>query len=140
MGQTRVGLMSLSSTDTKYRYPMALRKGDIMADLDALIILPGAVCTDPSRPVVDVQRKNLLDKIFEAVKISPDSKVLLPSDPFLLLELSDILTFKIDDRIRLQYFSSSIQAILEYANINVNYLNERVQKNIFEAKYPFSIS
>ena len=45
--------------------------------------------------------------------------------PF-LLEICDLLAHKIDDRVRLVFMGESAVALIEYSNINLEYLTPRL--------------
>lgn len=76
--------------------------------------------------------KNLLDKIYSCLHSSLNAKILLPISPLFILEISDLLFFKIEDRVKITLISESAGHIIQYANINVEYLNLALQKKIYE--------
>jgi hypothetical protein len=51
--------------------------------------------------------------------------------PHFILEIVDLLMHKIDERVKIIFMSESAQALVEYANINLEYLNANLQSKIY---------
>lgn len=65
------------------------------------------------------------------------NKVLLPMDPFLFLELLDFLNQSISPNIHVRIFSGSAEGIKAFSNLNLDYLNQRLQDKILDSNNPF---
>ena len=70
---------------------------------------------------------------------SQNAKVLLPCQPFFFLELVDFLCEKIARDVKIIVISEAAKSVVEYANINLEYLNTKLQDKIYETKNPLSI-
>jgi hypothetical protein len=55
--------------------------------------------------------------------------------PF-LLEVIDLLAYKIDERVRLVFMGEAAQPLIEYANINLEYLSPKLQSKIYHTENP----
>jgi len=84
------------------------------------------------------QIQHFSEKLTGALNNSLQAKILIPSDSFLLLELADFLIHKLDDRVKIRYFSESVKQVMEFANINVDFLNPKLQDKIYQAMFPFT--
>jgi len=47
----------------------------------------------------------------------------MPVQPCFILEIVDILLHKLDSRVKIVFMSEAAQSLIEYANINLEYLN-----------------
>ena len=47
----------------------------------------------------------------------------MPVSPYFLLEIVDLLLHKLYDQVKIIFMSESAQPLIEYANINLGYLN-----------------
>lgn len=47
----------------------------------------------------------------------------MPVQPHFILEIVDILMHKLDDRVKIVFMSEAALPLIEYANINLEYLN-----------------
>ena len=50
----------------------------------------------------------------------------MPMHPVFILEIVDLLLHKIDDRVKIIFISDSAKSLIEYANINLEYLNPKL--------------
>ena len=67
-----------------------------------------------------------------------DHKVLMPMHPIFILEIVDLLLHKIDDRVKIIFISDSAKSLIEYANINLEYLSPKLQSKIYITENPLS--
>lgn len=67
-----------------------------------------------------------------------NSKVLMPVQPCFILEIVDILLHKLDSRVKIVFMSEAAQSLIEYANINLEYLNPMLQGKIYNTENPLS--
>ena len=65
------------------------------------------------------------------------NKVLMPMNPFLFLEILEILNQTISPRFMVRIFSSSAEAIKSFSNLNLDYLNSKLQDKILDSSNPF---
>lgn len=56
-----------------------------------------------------------------------------------MLEIVDLLVHKVDERAKIIFLSEAAQALVEYANINLEYLNPILQNKIYHTEMPLSI-
>jgi len=68
-----------------------------------------------------------------------NSKVLLPCQPTFMLEIVDLLVHKVDEQVKIIFMAEAAQALVEYANINLEYLNPMLQSKIYHTENPLSI-
>jgi hypothetical protein len=66
---------------------------------------------------------NLLQVLLACLQSNLNSKVLLPASPTFILEIVDLLLHKVDERVKIVFMAESAQQLVEYANINLEYLN-----------------
>ena len=64
--------------------------------------------------------------------------MLLPVQPTFLLELVDLLLHKLSDFIKIVVISQSAFSVVQYANINLEYLNQKLQDKIYLTENPLS--
>jgi len=50
----------------------------------------------------------------------------------------DILLHQIDERVKIVFISEAATALIEYANINLEYLNPMLQRKIYNTENPLS--
>lgn len=62
----------------------------------------------------------------------------MPVQPYFILEIVDILLHKLDQRIKIVFMSESANSLIEYANINLEYLNPMLQDKIYNTENPLS--
>lgn len=74
----------------------------------------------------------------EQLNQSNNAKVLLPAQPTFLLELVDMLVTMVSDSVKIVVISQSSHSVVEYANINLEYLNVKLQEKIYNAENPLS--
>lgn len=79
----------------------------------------------------DKQISHLFETLQHCLQTNLNAKVLMPVSAPFLLEICDLLAHKIDERIRLVFMGESAQAMIEYANINLEYLTPRLQQKIY---------
>ena len=90
---------------------------------DAHCMFVSSVVQQPNRPSFDGQISCLLDKLTQCLHSNFNAKVLMPVQPDFILEIVDILLHKLDHRVKIVFMSESAQSLIEYANINLEYLN-----------------
>lgn len=56
-----------------------------------------------------------------------------------MLEIVDLLVHKVDQRVQIVFMSEAAQALVEYANINLEYLNQTLQNKIYHTENPLAI-
>ena len=66
---------------------------------------------------------NFLTELLNCLHSNLNSKVLLPVSPTFILEIVDLLVHKVDERVKIIFMAESAQQLVEYANINLEYLN-----------------
>lgn len=62
----------------------------------------------------------------------------MPVQPHFILEIVDILLHKLDHRVKIVFMSEAAQSLIEYANINLEYLNPMLQGKIYNTENPLS--
>ena len=62
----------------------------------------------------------------------------MPVQPHFILEIVDILLHKLDERVKLVFMSEAALPLIEYANINLEYLNPMLQNKIYHTENPLS--
>lgn len=62
----------------------------------------------------------------------------MPIQPQFILEIVDILLLQIDERVKIVFISEAANALIEYANINLEYLNPMLQRKIYNTENPLS--
>lgn len=67
-----------------------------------------------------------------------NAKVLMPIQPYFVLEIVDILLHKLYDQVKIIFMSESAHSMIEYANINLSYLNPMLQDKIYRTENPLS--
>lgn len=67
--------------------------------------------------------KSLLERMYSCLNSSLNSKILMPINPLFILEICDLLLYKIDERVKIVLISESAHPIIQFANINIEYLN-----------------
>lgn len=82
---------------------------------------------------------NLLQALLSCLHSNLNSKVLLPVSPTFMLEIVDLLVHKVDERVKIIFMAESAQQLVEYANINLEYLNPMLQNKIYTNENPLSI-
>ena len=113
-------LMTNASVDVAYRHPMPF-SGKLLKDADCMFV--SSVVSQANRPSFDGQISCLLDKLIHCLHSNFNAKVLMPVQPDFILEIVDILLHKLDHRVKIVFMSESAQSLIEYANINLEYLN-----------------
>jgi hypothetical protein len=66
---------------------------------------------------------HFLTTLINCLHSNLNSKVLLPVQPTFMLEIVDLLVHKVDEKVKIIFMSEAAQALVEYANINLEYLN-----------------
>jgi hypothetical protein len=66
-----------------------------------------------------------------------NNKVLMPMNPFLFLEILDLLINSISSRFLIRIFSGSAEGIKAFSNLNLDYLNKKLQDKILDSNDPF---
>jgi hypothetical protein len=62
----------------------------------------------------------------------------MPISPYFVLEIVDILLHKLYDQVKIVFMSESALPLIEYANINLGYLNPMLQGKIYNTENPLS--
>lgn len=133
--QTRISIVTNASVGIDYRHPMPF-KGELLNKCDCMII--SSVVLNKDRLPFDQQMQHLLEKLQESLHANMNSKVLMPVQPQFALEIVDLLLHKLDERIKIVFMSDAANALLEYANINLEYLNPMLQGKIYNTENPLS--
>ena len=128
-------LLTNASVDVPYRHPMPF-SDRLTKDADCMFI--SSVVLQPKRPSFDSQISCLLDKMVHCLQSNFNSKVLMPVQPCFILEIVDILLHKLDSRVKIVFMSEAAQSLIEYANINLEYLNPMLQGKIYNTENPLS--
>ena len=87
-------LLTNASVDVAYRHPMPFSERLLR---DAHCMFVSSVVNQPKRPSFDVQISCLLDKMIQCLQSNFNSKVLMPVQPYFILEIVDILLHKLDN-------------------------------------------
>lgn len=82
---------------------------------------------------------HLLTTLLNCLHSNLNSKILMPVQPYFMLEIVDLLVHKVDERVKIIFMSEAAQALVEYANINLEYLNPMLQQKIYHTECPLSI-
>jgi hypothetical protein len=69
---------------------------------------------------------------------SINAKVLMPMQPYFVLEIVDLLLHKLYDQVKIVFMSDSAFPLIEYSNINLGYLNPMLQGKIYNTENPLS--
>lgn len=62
----------------------------------------------------------------------------MPIQPFFLLELVDLLLHRLSELVKIVVISPSAKSVIQYANINLEYLNHKLQDKIYITESPLS--
>ena len=54
------------------------------------------------------------------------------------MEIVDILLHKLDENVKIVFMSDAANALIEYSNINLEYLNPMLQQKIYATENPLS--
>jgi hypothetical protein len=76
--------------------------------------------------------------ISDQLNSSVNANVLLPAQPTFLLELVDMFVTFLNKQVKIVVISESSHSVVEYANINLDYLNVKLQEKIYNAENPLS--
>ncbi|CDW78963.1 integrator complex subunit 9-like [Stylonychia lemnae] len=135
IGQHRVGILSNSSEEGDFRYPLYFNVEDLFKNLDVLIV--GSILKQQNDQLFFWQQSKLFyEKLNNCLNSSLNAKVLLPVQPTFILEIIDILIHKLTN-VRIIFISESADQIMQYANISVEYLNQKLQTKIQGSENPF---
>lgn len=74
----------------------------------------------------------LFERLNQNLNSGLNSKVLLPVQPTFLLEIVDLLLHKLNDRVSIVVISDSAHSVVQYSNINLEYLNTKLQEKIYK--------
>ena len=135
VAQMKLVLLTNASVDVAYRHPMPFSER-LLRNADCMLI--SSIVPKSKRPSFDGQISCLLNKMIECLQSNINAKVLMPVQPFFILEIVDILLHKIDSRVKIVFMSESAQSLIEYANINLEYLNPMLQGKIYNTENPLS--
>lgn len=130
-----------------YRYPLGIDTSCLVG-VDCLlmssnVIVPEMVDFNLNKPIeqriqYSTQIFQLLSRLNEILNSSPNAKVLMPVQPTFLLELVDLLLHKLNDQVQIVVISYSAYSVVQYANINLEYLNRKLQEKIYLTENPLS--
>jgi hypothetical protein len=84
------------------------------------------------------QINNLFNILNNLLNSSMNAKVLLPAQPTFLLELIDLLCVKLSEQVKIVVISESSNSVMQYANINLESLNTKLQDKIYITENPLS--
>ena len=127
--------MTNASFGVDYRHPIPFN-GAQLKNADCLLM--SSVVLKASRPSFDSQIKHLLDKLIQFLDESINAKVLMPMQPYFVLEIVDVLLYKLDEQVKIVFMSDSAFPLIEYSNINLGYLNSLLQGKIYNTENPLS--
>jgi len=71
----------------------------------------------------DQQITHFLNTLINCLHSNLNAKVLIPVQPTFILEIVDLLLHKIDEQVKIVFMSEAALSLIEYANINLEYLN-----------------
>lgn len=135
IGQQKYGILGNTSEEGDFRHPLYFNS-DALKNLDMLLV--SSIGRQSTQLNFNSQLKQFFDKLQNCLGSSVHAKVLLPAQSPLILEILDLLIHKISDRVKIIFIAESASQIIQYANINVEYLNLMLQKKIYSAEDPFS--
>eukprot|EP00347_Sterkiella_histriomuscorum_P005551 403356179 len=135
VGQQKIGLLSNSSEEGDFRYPLYFN-AEALQDLD-LLLVGSVVKQNAEQSNFWQQSKSFYEKLNMCLSQSPNSKVILPVQSPFILEIVDLLIHKITHA-RIIFISESANQLIQYSNINVEYLNQKLQTKILSSENPFS--
>jgi len=100
-----------------------------------LVQLPGCQFTD----ITEFCRQFFVLKrtLEECLDGNKNAKVLMPVDPVFILSIIDFFQLKCGEGTRVNYFSDSAGPLISIANVNVDFLNKKLQDKIYFADNPF---
>ena len=131
----KLALITNASLGVEYRHPMPFN-GSMLRHADCMFI--NSVVLQANRPSFDKQISTLLDKLTQCLQSNLNAKVLMPVQPYFILEIVDILLHKLDERVKIVFMSEAALPLIEYANINLEYLNPMLQNKIYHTENPLS--
>ena len=146
---SKFGIVTNCCLEGQYRYPKQVDTQGL-AKADCLLLSSGLLVDspifkvkehedDPKRPKdYPDQILSLVATIQDHLSASPNAKVVLPVQPTFLLELVDHLLHKIQDQVSIVVLSESAHSVVEYSNINLEYLNQKLQAKIYNTEQPLS--
>lgn len=138
----KIGILQQSCIHNEYRYPLEM---NIKALNNCDILFIGSMVNEnnlPSKNGDDTYSYNeAIKQLYEYLKMNSQSgqKVLLPMNPFLILEILEVLTHSISPRLVVRIFSESAEGIKAFSNLNLDYLNTKLQDKIL-GKFPILYS
>ena len=130
--------MTKSSVLWKKRYPIRM---DIEKLVDCDLLILGACVNQHAFTGLnfDEAQSQWIHRVNQAVKKNiTQARVLCPIHPMFILEALDWLIQKLPYTCKISVFSESAQALQEFANLNLDYLNEKLQSKILDPKQPES--
>ena len=120
IGHLKISVMTNASFGPEYRHPKPIQTS-LLKNSDCLLLTGFASKTDVAP--YDQQIQHFSNTLINCLHQNLNSKVLLPVQPTFILEIIDLLLHKIDDRVQIVFMSEAALPLVEYANINLEYLN-----------------
>jgi hypothetical protein len=122
----------------RYRYP---KEFDInsLSNSDIFIPMPDIINYHND---YEINLSNLNSEIYkitskQEINSNHYPTILMPTEWSFILDFVDILRYKVSKELKNIYISSSIKAIVEYANISHGFINNTIHNKIYEFKLPF---
>jgi hypothetical protein len=123
-----LSVVTNASVGADYRHPKKFAS-DSLEGAD-LLLMSGFATKADALPYYQ-QMTNFLNTLLQCLQSNVNSKVLLPCSPTFMLEIVDLLVHKVDERAKIIFLSDAAQALVEYANINLEYLNPILYNKIY---------
>ena len=135
VGHLKLAIVTNASIGLDYRHPKPIQT-TLLKNCDVLLLSGIAAKTDVAP--FDQQITHFLNTLTNCLHSHLNSKVLLPVQPTFILEVIDLLLHKVDDHVQIVFMSESALSLIEYANINLEYLNPMLQNKIYVTENPLS--
>lgn len=122
----------------KYRYP---KEFDLYSLYNSDIIIPMPDIINYHNDY-EINLSNLNSEIYkitskQEINSNHYPTILMPTEWSFILDFVDILRYKVSKDVKNIYISSSIKAVVEYANISHGFINNTIHNKIYEFKLPF---
>ena len=103
------------------------------------VLLLSSIASKADQAPYFQQMSHFLTTLLQCLHSNFNAKVLLPVQTTFMLEIVDLLVHKVDEKVKIVFLSESAQQLVEYANINLEYLNPMLQNKIYHNENPLSI-
>jgi hypothetical protein len=125
------------SVGLDFRHPKKF-SGESLQNAD-MLLMTGFASQSPTLPYFQ-QYTQFLNTLLTCLSSSLNAKVLLPCQPTFLIEILDLLVHKVDEQVKIVFMAEAAQALIEYASINMEYLNPMLQNKVYKTENPFNIT